>query len=198
MSGIAFGRALLISSTPPTRLHEGIEWAQIPPMTLQDYSRFMLKELFRYIDTDYVLVVQADGFVLNADRWNPAWLEYDYIGAPWPKWIPFGKQVLHLVNRVGNGGFSLRSRRLLELVSPIDLSTIRFVTDAEDTIICHLLYDYLRGHGLRFADVDTAAAFSIESPHHSFGQTLDTAFGFHGKHYLAQLLERESADSGAS
>jgi hypothetical protein len=194
MSGISFGRSLLISTTPPTHLHKDIEWAQIPPMTsLADYSRFLLKDLLRYIDTPHVLVVQGDGFVVNADRWNPAWLEYDYIGAPWPERVRYGPHILELANRVGNGGFSLRSRRLLELVLPIDLSTLRFVTRAEDTIICHLLYDFLRGHGMRFADVDTAAAFSIESPAHSFGHTLESAFGFHGKHYFAKLMAMESA-----
>jgi hypothetical protein len=70
------------------------------------YSRFMLQDLADHVKTDHVLVVQWDGFILDADAWDDRFLEFDYIGAPWPH---FGDD-----HDVGNGGFSLRSRRLLE------------------------------------------------------------------------------------
>jgi hypothetical protein len=41
--------------------------------------------------------------VFDAARWRDAFLEYDYIGA---SWLQFDD---------GNGGFSLRTRRLMEL-----------------------------------------------------------------------------------
>lgn len=43
----------------------------------------MIKELNKYIETDYVLIVQYDGFILNPKAWMDEFLEYDYIGAPW-------------------------------------------------------------------------------------------------------------------
>lgn len=97
-------------------------------MDIREYSRFVLQDLHTYIETSHVLIVQADGFVLNPGLWNPGWLDYDYVGAPWPETLRVGKYVIPLANRVGNGGFSLRSRRLLKMTAPIDLSTLRFPT----------------------------------------------------------------------
>ena len=90
-----------------------------------EYSRFMLRELGPYIRTDYVLVVQWDGFVLDASQWRSGFLDYDYIGAPWP---------VHDRFEVGNGGFSLRSRRLLDALAdpafPKRKSNLRISTSA--------------------------------------------------------------------
>ena len=60
-----------------------------------------------YFDTDYVLTFQSDGFILNPDAWTDEFFNYDYIGAPWGD------------NRyaVGNGGFSFRSKKLMNFVS---------------------------------------------------------------------------------
>lgn len=187
MSDISFARTVLISTERPSDLDPRIEWVQIPAITLDQYSAFILKDLHRHVETTHVLISQADGFVINPRRWDPAWLEYDYIGAPFRRYMHVGNTSIELTNRVGNGGFSLRSRELLELVSPIDLDTLRYPTRAEDMIVCHLLYDYLVGKGMKFADLHTAARFSIMHPTQTFGQTLETAFGFHGKHYLAEL-----------
>jgi hypothetical protein len=158
-------------------------------MNYSGYSRFMLKELHSYITTSHALIVQADGYVINPDRWNPDWLQLDYIGAPFPPYINTSKYSIELKNRVGNGGFSLRSRRILQLVSPIQLETLRYPTVNEDMIICHLLHDYLVSKGIRFADIETAADFSIDE--RPFGRTLATTFGFHGKHNLLELRNAE-------
>ena len=72
----------------------------------RDYSHFLLEGLVDHVRTPHCLIVQWDGFVLDAGRWNPAFLDYDYIGAPWPQF--------HDGHDVGNGGFSLRSARLLQ------------------------------------------------------------------------------------
>ncbi len=162
-------------------------------MSLHNYSTFMLKDLHLYIETSHCLVVQADGYVTNPERWNPGWLAYDYIGAPWPPNMGAGKVIIPLKNRVGNGGFSLRSRKLLKAVAPIHLGTMRYPTHAEDMIISHLLYDYLVAQGIRFADMETAARFAIEHPDVTLGQTLETVFGFHGRFLLPEVKAREAA-----
>jgi hypothetical protein len=189
LSGLRFARAILIASAPPSTLDPRVEYIRIGPMNYAGYSRFILKELHNYITTSHALVVQADGFVINADRWNPDWLRFDYIGAPFPPVIKVGKYDIELTNRVGNGGFSLRSRRLLQLVSEIKLETLRYPTINEDMIVCHLLHDYLVGKGSRFADIETAADFSIDE--RPFGRTFATTFGFHGKHNLLALQNAE-------
>jgi len=185
LRGLRFARSLLIASAPPTTPDPRIEYIPIGPMDYAGYSRFMLKDLHGYVATSHALIVQADGFVLNPERWNPDWLRFDYIGAPFPPYIRVGKYSIEMKNRVGNGGFSLRSRQLLQLVAPIDLATLRYPTVNEDMIVCHLLHDYLVGKGMRFSDVETAADFAIDE--RPFGRTLATTFGFHGKHNLLAL-----------
>ena len=63
---------------------EEIEVVNIPTIgSKEEYSHFMIKELYKYFDTDFVLVIQADGYVLNGKSWLSEFLDYDYIGAPW-------------------------------------------------------------------------------------------------------------------
>ena len=56
-----------------------------------------------------MLLIQWDGYVVNPEAWDPAFLGCDYLGAKW-YWHDDGM-------RVGNGGFSLRSRRLLDALA---------------------------------------------------------------------------------
>lgn len=183
LDGISFGQAVLIAPDAPNSADDRIEYRRTGAMDYHGYSRFILKDLVSHISTSHALIVQADGFVLNPGRWNRDWLQFDYIGSPFPSSVRVGPYSIEMPNRVGNGGFSLRSRRLLEAVSPIRLETMRYPTKNEDMVICHLLYDYLVSKGMRFADIETAADFAIDGV--SLGRTLATTFGFHGKHHLA-------------
>jgi hypothetical protein len=76
-----------------------------PLNTLIAYSIFMLTKCPDYIDTDHVLIVQRDGFILNPQSWNSEWLNYDYIA---PLYVQYPK--------VGSGGFSLRTKKLMKAV----------------------------------------------------------------------------------
>jgi len=90
---------------------QGIEYIQAPPIkTTKDYSDLLLKGLRQYVTGLHVLVIQWDSFILHPELWADDFLQYDYIGAVWPH---------HPDTPVGNGGFSLRSVKLLEaLESP--------------------------------------------------------------------------------
>lgn len=138
---------------------------------LAAYSRFCLKDLVRYISTDYILMVQADGFVINPGLWDDAFLKYDYIGAPWPAEAPWCTR-----SRVGNGGFSLRSRRLMELAA-----ALKDDFKHEDVYLTNIRHDYFVSHGCRFAPVDVAMRFSLEAQIPECAYDLDSCFGFHGK-----------------
>ena len=157
---------------------------------LQDYSIFILRELFEYINTEYVLVIQHDGFILNPKFWNPEFLNYDYIGAPWPnKLIISGEYNLTLnvsKNVVGNGGFSLRSKRLLEATSKFDLDNINFPI-IEDLLISYFYYEKLVGLGFKFPTPEMAASFSVELAESCYGFGPNTSFGFHGEE-LKQII----------
>lgn len=173
-----FHRALLLSDRLPKQpLNPRIEWHQIAPLeTRNDYSRFLLRDLVRYIDTSHALCVQWDGHVLNGEAWDPEFLHYDYIGAVWP-------QFRDNLN-VGNGGFSLRSRRLLEALSEANYAT----SEPEDVFICRSLRPSLESVGVRFAEPAVAQRFAFErnSPHGG-------EFGFHGSFNLLRYLGGDEA-----
>jgi hypothetical protein len=195
---IEFGAVKMLCSRLPAAAEPGVQYIQIPPLDFQGYSKFMVESLNAYIQTAHCLVVQADGFVLDPNRWRDRFLEYDYVGAPWPEHVNVCgsagmRQLMLDKNRVGNGGFSLRSKKLLEAVSRLQFDHLNFPLKSEDLLICHYLYDDMRAVGIRFAPPELAARFSIESEHGLYGQSLKTVFGFHGKHWLAQIDHAKAA-----
>ena len=165
--GIRFARTLLLTDAlpPAVAAPADIEFLAIPDIASRDaYSEFVLKSLLRYIGTEHVLLVQWDGYVVNPAAWDPAFLDCDYIGAKW-FWAEAGK-------RVGNGGFSLRSHRLLEALQD---PRIRLV-DNEDVTIGQTFRPLLEAeHGIRFADEALADRFSFEAAY-----PIGKPFGFHG------------------
>lgn len=74
----------------------------MPLKSIVAYSIFCLTEMYKHFDTEHVLIVQHDGWIINPDTWTDTWLQYDYVG---PLFIQF--------DEVGSGGFSLRSKRLM-------------------------------------------------------------------------------------
>ena len=75
---------------------------------LSKYSDFCIRELYNYFETSHCLVVQYDGWIVNPAAWRDEWLEYDYMGCQ-TIWTEPGSQ-----GKGGNGGFSLRSRKLMK------------------------------------------------------------------------------------
>ena len=80
-----------------------------PIKTIVDYSKFMIKDLYKYVNTKFCLVTQHDSWICNPDVWDDDWFNYDYIGCV-SNWSHLGS---------GNGGFSFRSKRLLKIGSKI-------------------------------------------------------------------------------
>ena len=187
MREIDFAGVRLLTSKPPASVPAGIEIVEIPPMDFLGYSRFILGELYRHFTTPHCLVIQADGFVLNPSAWRREYLMYDYIGSPWPPavWMSGVEEFLHFThNRVGNGGFSLRSRRLMHQAATIDFDALRTPTRSEDVVLCHYFYEEFRRKGMSYAPLELAASFAAEIPAEAGGEPLDRVFGFHGKHQL--------------
>jgi hypothetical protein len=141
----------------------------------QDYSRFVLKELAHHIHTEFVLIVQWDGYVLDASAWQPSFTDFDLIGAKWP-WHKDGMTV-------GNGGFTFRSKKLLDAMNEPRFSLISNVP--EDDLICRVYRPQLeKEYGIRFAPEVVADAFSYE-------RSLPVAptFGFHGLFNMWRHIE---------
>jgi hypothetical protein len=156
---------------------DGVELVRIPPVRSRaDYSRFMMKELDRHVLNDFALVIQWDGYVLSGQRWSAEFQQFDYVGAPWAG--PQGPMV-------GNGGFSLRSKRLLHALQDPAIDRL----DPEDLAICQVYRSLLQErHGIRFATPEIAGRFSFETL-----TPPEPTFGFHGLVHLPQILNMTDA-----
>src|SRR5688500_12033147 len=82
---VEFADCLLFTDAKVESPARGIRPVANPRLaSAQDYSDFLLLNLADHIHTDHCLIVQWDGFVLDDGAWDPAFLSFDYIGAPWP------------------------------------------------------------------------------------------------------------------
>jgi hypothetical protein len=160
LSHANFGECILLSEKR-FELPSYITQVEIPAInSTQDYSQFMINELHKYFDLDIALIIQWDGFILSPDSWNDEFLKFDYIGAPW-------------VDRgiVGNGGFSLRSKKLCQALAKMSVKE----THPEDWVICTLLkQDLEEKYGISFPSLEIARLFAFESEKTDF-----KTFGFH-------------------
>lgn len=141
------------------------EWVKIKPMKDRTaYCKFVIKELHRFIDTKYFLLFQNDGWILNPDAWDDEFLNYDYIGAPWA-WEEYP---------MGNGGFTLRSKSLMEECSKV----ITHPYEPEDLVICMKYKSHLEDKGFKFAPREVAEKFSLEK-NFRYRDKWNGQFGFH-------------------
>ena len=199
LRNIKFGAVKLLSSMQPNKKYTDIEYVPIPVMNnIADYNRMIIENLHKYFQTSHCLLVQPDSFVVDSDLWKNEFLQFDYIGAPWSEKLQINSNLILDMkkNCVGNGGFSLRSRKLVETTSKINFDSLKFPFKNEDIIICHYLYEQMLNNGISFATPEIAAKFSMENENHLYGQDVSNVFGFHGKHlrdyFLKKYILRES------
>lgn len=168
---------------PENEYDLGLDLYTLPgPLTYADYNEFVfhkLADVFLDDAATHVLLCQGDGFPINPDQWNDEWLQYDYIGAPWPKHLVTGKDLSTGAYRVGNGGFSLRSRKLMRaclgLAWPAGLD---WPDPPEDVVICQYYRDELEDAGIKFAPPEVSAYFSVEG-RTEWTPPISQVFGFH-------------------
>lgn len=181
-SGIEFGDVKLLTSDPIES--DKFKVIQIDRIDYDQYSKFIVYDLHKHIDTDFALIVQHDGFVTGPDRWRDDFLNYDYIGAPWP--FPtdnfsyrdaFGNLI-----RVGNGGFSLRSKKLLSLPTELELEWKKYFGffNEDGFFTCHNRHLFEK-EGCVFAPIEIAKYFSHETKIPEIEGIVP--FGFHRKGY---------------
>ena len=176
MQGIAFGRVLLFShGWLPRQVVPGVEIVDIAPLASgADYSQFVLRQLPAYIRTSHVLITQWDGFVADPGAWTDEFLVHDYVGAVWPD-APPGCSV-------GNGGFSLRSRRMLAAGLDPRLTQLH----PEDQALCVTYRSQLMSrHGISFAPPALARRFAFENE-----TPRGPTFGFHGPCNLPRFIDQ--------
>jgi hypothetical protein len=161
----------------------GAAWVPAKPVSgMEEYAQLMLKWTWPLIDTAHALYVQWDGMATRADLWTDDFLQYDYIGAPWP-WKEEGRNV-------GNSGFSLRSHKLLKICGfDTAIQLTRQEPVAEDNIIGQHNRAYLEHkYGIKFAPTEVAKQFSFE-----LGDYRES-FGFHGLWNMVANLSKTEFD----
>lgn len=171
-----FGRYLILTPDADKYKHDFIEFEKTVCFGYKGYSHFMIFGLKAHITTDFCLVYQSDGSIINPSLWDNSFLDYDYIGAPWGLNVPIPKRFRDYTNYsccVGNGGFSLRSKKLLNIGS-----TISYFRGNEDLCLVLKNKKYLLDNGIKIPDCDFARKFSIEYPIDA-NHTTEYAFGFH-------------------
>ena len=164
---------------------EGIEWGGVKIIWdesitgIDDWNRKIIYELHNYVSTDFCMLIHADGYVVRPGLWQEDFLNYDYVGAPWP--LPrdsysYRDSHNNLI-RVGNS-VSLRSKRILELPTKLNLEWKSYYGNTnEDGFLCCHNRNILESNGVVFAPLDIAKHFSKE---HTIPENkeLDT-FAFH-------------------
>lgn len=104
---------------------------------------------------------------MHPECWKSSFLEYDYIGAPWPLPAPDDlisyRDIHGEICRVGNS-VSIRSRRLMELPSKIGMKWERFGGwYNEDGFICVNNKHVFEQNGMKIAPIEVAKYFSHEA-----------------------------------
>jgi len=181
---VRFARTIFLTSTipPDVDVPAGVEVIEVGSIESQlAYSSIVLKGIYPHLRTPHVLLVQWDGYVVHPEMWRNDFLYADYLGAAWPNQDSGFS--------VGNGGFSLRSKKLLAALQD---PRFELLTTNEDVTICGFHRPHLESEfGIRFGVLDSARQFSfeMETPYVLGGAK---TFGFHGIFNLF-LVENERA-----
>lgn len=165
---------------------EGITWGAVKLIvdygctSIDEWNRKIIYELHNYVQTSHAMLIHADGYVINPECWRNEWLQYDYIGAPWP--LP-RDSFSYLddrgnLQRVGNS-VSLRSSRLLRLPDELNLEWKSYFgyTNEDGFLSCHNR-STLEAHGCKWAPLKEAIHFSKEHTIEE-NKNIEKTFAFH-------------------
>ena len=181
MKDIEFGDVVFISDKKPFCLPAGIRFSYTSKLdSIDKFNYKMTYELHEHINTEFALIVHADGFVINPDKWRDSFLDYDYIGSPWP--LPENDYAYRDADgnicRVGNS-VSIRSKRLMEYPAKHNCEWVP-VDDGfynEDIFICCHLKKEMEQEGIQIAPLEEAIYFARE---HNLPENAGIApFAFH-------------------
>ena len=162
---IKFGAVKLISHQEPDYLPDNVEFNYVPEIKdIMGYNNICFSDLGKFVQTSHCLLIQYDSCIINPELWDDSWLQYDYIGAPWA--YSDIAYICHATGehvRNGNGGFSLRSKKLLDAPTAFSIPlTHEQGFYNEDGNICCYHRKQLLALGIKYAPVEVAAKFSYE------------------------------------
>lgn len=172
-----FGNVITVSDEPINLA--GAENHYCRPGGLETASKLLWYVVPPLVKTSHFLICHWDSWIINPGKWQPEFLEYDYVGAPW--WYKDAYNV-------GNGGFSLRSTKLMQHVSN---SMLEFNVN-EDSALCRTHRSGLEKLGFTWAPTELAYGFSFERVR------AGPAFGFHGLFNFPRVLSDEEIEKRMS
>ncbi len=142
--------------------------------------QFWAREIPKHVHTSHMLSIQWDSWIVNPEAWTDSFLEYDYIGAPW---------FWYKDKNVGNGGFRLESRRLLEYLA--EHQDEFPIAQPEDEVLCRKYRPELERRGFKWAPVGLAGRFSFERIAHWDKKKI---FGYHGQFCWPDIMTDEQIE----
>ncbi len=215
---------LLVSPEQPSYLPSYIKHSKCKPFSYLEYNLFVLYLLDDLIDTDFALIVQNDGFVVDGHNWRDEFFDYDFIGAPLYHLceqqadghvrIQGGQMHENLDEEMPenhfegqNGGFSLRSKRLLGLPRAHDMKVSLTIPKAltqgsvlqisygfqlhnEDIWLTVLNRQELEKKGIRFAPPRVSTYFACESTIVHYKRKIDLQYVL-GCHVFGLLVLKD-------
>lgn len=143
---------------------DGLQIQQIPLIENRTQWQIFIGRMISasLVEYPYSLCVHADGFPIDVEMWHPQFLDYDYLGAPWPH-----------DGLVGSGGCSLSSSKFNETVNKLPWydGTINF-----DEFVCRVQRQRMLELGIRFAPPEVAVCFCTEATDKE-----QKSFAYHGR-----------------
>jgi hypothetical protein len=166
--GIEYGAVKLASHIKPDNLpdyitHEFTERSS----NIDEWNYNVIYNLSKHVNTEFCILIHDNGFVVNPESWRDEFLEYDYIGAPWPIPNENDKISYRDINgeliRQGNS-VSLRSKKLLDVPIKLNLEWKPFhgFTNEDGFICVNYRHKYIE-EGCKYAPLDIAKYFSHET-----------------------------------
>ncbi len=174
---VQFGEVVIYSNDAERIAVPGARYIQV-----NDWQKKEQAQEFYYTDaaqaakTSHVLLIEWDAGINDPTMWSDDFLKYDYIGAPWGHGVGRSSQGLD----VGNGGFSLWSKRFADFV----FKERRSYPIRSDIDVSQKHRPGLERRGFRYAPKEIALRFSFEGWAHPGGyinpKVAPESFGFHG------------------
>jgi len=177
------------------------EWVKIDlcpeliPGNVYSMCRDAIGKLHQRFDTPYVMYVHPDGWAIRSGV-EPFIGKFDYIGAPFlsarDNWVTV---LLRLrLNRVGNGGFSLRSKKLFEMGAWYYKRKYKLLPNCfllyEDIYLTCVLPSYEKKYRekIHIATPELAATFALEDNIELYQKFGGKPLGFHSWRAFATLV----------
>jgi hypothetical protein len=170
--------------------------AELQPGNVYAMCRDAIGKLYQRVDTTHVMYVHPDGWALRPGIESFIG-QYDYIGAPFLSASGDWKtNMLRLkLSMVGNGGFSLRSRKMFEVGAWYYKKRYKLIPNCfllyEDIYFTCVLPSYEKKYReqISIAPPERAAMFALEDNIEFYQKFGGKPLGFHSWRAFARLVQ---------